>query len=250
MTVPVWVVVPSRRPGFARRIFENARCQDGVAPRLVVVENGDAHGEFRKTLLQAHAVILTADESPAAARNVGVQHAITNGGGLIAFMDDDDIYGPDHLLALYRAWRLGRVVGKADHFVRTRDDRLYLLEGFGINQEVSELRPQTVLFHSDDAVLWRLRDVEQEDPDWCAALREAGKKLYAVTPHHFCFWNHPHGHVWAPPDTEWALRVPQVWDLGTYDEQVVFNRKKRPDAVAVKPTFEALEEMFARAHKG
>lgn len=245
----LWVVVPTNRPEAAPRIVGNVRRQ-GVDARLVVVENGPAVGEFAALGYDKHAAVVQQDaQSAPDARNTGMEYARAHGGGLIAFMDDDDIYGPTHLRELVDAWRPGRVVGRADHFLRTRDDSLWLIEGWGRDRPVREVLCQTTLVHSDDALEWRAHHVEDDEPEWYRRMLAAGREVYAVGVTGFCFWNHPRGHLWAPPDAEWPLRAPHVLDLGPYGESIVFGQSAMPDGATVKPSFAAVGKFVARQRR-
>lgn len=183
--------------------------------------------------------------NPGQVRNVGIEFVREKKPPcLVALMDDDDLYFAAHARALLEAWKPGHVVGHASYFIKTRDDRLIYVN-VGSKGPVN-LMPQTCMGHSDDLALWRIQDKEREDPDWCEAMRSAGVTLKRLpSPVGFCFDSHPHGHVWAPPDSEWALRA-GVTDLGTYDPGIVDGSKPIPEGTKIEPSIDDMREMLIR----
>ncbi|HEY6147531.1 MAG TPA: glycosyltransferase, partial [Thermoanaerobaculia bacterium] len=107
--VPVGVVLRTRnRPALLREALESLAQQTARPAQVVVVNDGGAPvGEMVSPFRSAFAVLL--EESPqrrgrSAAANAGARAAAPE---LLAFLDDDDRYYPDHLERLVRAHRSG-----------------------------------------------------------------------------------------------------------------------------------------------
>jgi LmbE family N-acetylglucosaminyl deacetylase/glycosyltransferase involved in cell wall biosynthesis len=106
--VPVSVVVRTRnRPALLQEALESLRAQTARPRQVVVVNDGGARlpdlDRFRD------AWELTVENLPSragrsSAANRGVALATQE---LVAFLDDDDLYAPDHLERLFRAYRQG-----------------------------------------------------------------------------------------------------------------------------------------------
>lgn len=242
LTHPKYVVVPFSRPQNLPLVVANycrAFVRSGFG--LIVVRSGSG----RSVTFPLGIMLDTDATNPGQVRNVGIEYARARGGAPIAFMDDDDIYFEAHAKALLRSWEPGTVVGHSSHFIKTRNERLiYVNVG---NKGPVNLMPQTCMGHSDDMALWRMCDKEREDPDWCEAMRDSGVKLKRLgSPVGFCFDNHPHGHVWAPPDIEWALRA-DVTDFGPYDAGVVDGSKPMPVGIKIEPSINDMREMLIRS---
>lgn len=244
LTQPKYVVVPFSRPENVSLVAANFhRSFARLGFSLVLVRSGAARG-FPFMWNIPPVAIDTDETNPGQVRNVGLRYVLNHGGGIVAFMDDDDIYFQAHAAELIAAWEPGAVVGRSSHFIKTRDERLVHVE-VGSNGPVN-LMPQTCLGHSDDIAMWRIQDKEREDPDWCEAMRDSGVKLKALgSPVGFCFDNHPYGHVWAPPDSEWALRA-DAFDLGPYDAGIVDGSKPIPPGTKIEPSIDDMREMLIR----
>ncbi len=96
MTEPVVsVVIPTYdRPALLRRAVASAVTQERVSVEVVVIDNG-ARMAVDPTTLPDGVVVQTASTGDVAgARNLGVE---TSTADRIAFLDDDDVWAPDHL---------------------------------------------------------------------------------------------------------------------------------------------------------
>lgn len=97
-TLPdITVVIPSRdRPGLVRRAIDVALAQTDVALEVVVIDDGSVPA----LQLEPHPAVRllrnTVSVGVAAARNQGIAEAR---GGLLAFLDDDDLWAPSKLSA-------------------------------------------------------------------------------------------------------------------------------------------------------
>jgi hypothetical protein len=146
---------------------------------------------------------------------------------------------------LVQHWQPRRIVGHADFFVRTRSDELLLVSGWG-EGNVREVMCQTTLVHVDDCIEWRSNHVEDDEPEWYRRSRSVGNEIFSIGPTGFCFWNHSDPHLWAPPDSEWALRAPRVARLGAFDMAIVSGEKPIPDRELITPTFDDMRTMMSR----
>lgn len=117
------VIIPyfQKETGILRRSVRSALGQTGVAPPFVIVVDDDspvaAESELAHLLPeQRKGVFVThqANAGPGAARNTGL-NTVPDGHELIAFLDSDDEWTPDHLCNAVEAFRAGCDFYFADH---------------------------------------------------------------------------------------------------------------------------------------
>ena len=235
------IVIPTNRPGRIAQAIAQARGQTRPV-RIVLVVNGSARDA---SIPRGVHVVSCGASDPNVARNAGVEFVRCRlDGGMVAFMDDDDVYGPDHIANLEAAWRLGRIVGRHDHYVRTKDDRLLLLQHEHPGVKPYLLAP-TVLFHTDDWAPVPPGPHCRSWEAWCDGRRAAGVEIVAVGPHHFAWWNGPWSHVFAREDSEWPIRAVRCFNLGPWDFDVVQGAKSAPSKERMFPTASAAFRMFS-----
>ena len=117
------VVIPyfQREPGILRRAVQSALGQRGVvSPHVIVVDDSSPLPAARELagLLPDHeqdiVILRQPNAGPGAARNAGID-AISGPCGLVAFLDSDDEWNPDHLRNALEAFRAGCDFYFADH---------------------------------------------------------------------------------------------------------------------------------------
>jgi glycosyltransferase involved in cell wall biosynthesis len=111
MTPVVSVIVPTRnRPDLLREALESVACQDLGPVEVIVVNDGGTpvaeHVRGFSGQLSVRVLDLPESRGPSHARNVGIDLAA---GEFVAFLDDDDMYRPDHLSAAVAELRAGDV---------------------------------------------------------------------------------------------------------------------------------------------
>jgi succinoglycan biosynthesis protein ExoW len=117
------VVIPyfQREPGILRRAVQSALCQGGVvSPHIIVVDDFSPLPATQELagLLPVHGQDITIlrqpNAGPGAARNAGID-AVPGSCDLVAFLDSDDEWNPDHLGNAIEAFRAGCDFYFADH---------------------------------------------------------------------------------------------------------------------------------------
>lgn len=102
----VAIVIPyyQRQPGVLRRAVQSILGQDYRAPfHLIIVDDASPHPattELAETAMPAQIqlhIIPQANAGPGAARNRGMDEARLLGAEIVAFLDSDDSWTPDHL---------------------------------------------------------------------------------------------------------------------------------------------------------
>jgi glycosyltransferase involved in cell wall biosynthesis len=124
------VVIPThRRNAYLRKAIESVLAQEEVEKEIIVVDNGPS--ESTRALCGEYPVTYVRQDpsGPSAARNLGVLYAK---GGLLAFLDDDDLWAPGSLKVRLDEWARGPrntlVVGRVRRFVTAGDDEIRFLD--------------------------------------------------------------------------------------------------------------------------
>jgi len=182
----IWIIVPLSRPANIARVRANIALQNYPELRVCVVENGAAVGACRAAGWTPD-LVLHSKRSAADAKNVGVDAVRAVGGELWACFDDDDYYGPEHLVDL--AARLGNKAAVARRCGwMNLPDGLYFFDA-------PMLLGATVLARVEHTV--RFRDIGVgEDIAWFADMRAAGHAVIDAGPAHFLYDRAAPDHTW------------------------------------------------------
>lgn len=136
--------------------------------------------------------------NPARARNAGLQWVQQHRGGIVAFWDDDDHYGPGYLAEVARALdgHPRRVVGKIIRTVEFDDGRWLFL------------RKQGHAFLGGTIAGWArelppIPDLPcHEDHEWCRLLEQRGFELKTLSGAHYVYNRRKGEHAWRSTRTQ------------------------------------------------
>lgn len=218
------IVVPLGRDN-AQYVLRNYQRQRVKIP-IVVVENGAGVGScaragFRPTLT------LTSDQHQSAAKNVGLAEMRERGATHWLSWDDDDWYGPEYVAEALAAFGAGHeVIGKAAHFVKLANNCTYFI-AYAEQDIQSDRYVDTVKGAARGAVFWddqpsfREDMASGEDTQWALDVGAQGKRIWAVSPFHFCYMRHGRSYGHASPLTdakmlETANLMGDVFDVGVW----------------------------------
>ena len=138
-------------------------------------------------------------------------------GRLVAKMDDDDWYGPDHLtdLVLAHGYSGATLVGLADHFTYLESSDLTIRDQVHRSeQRAARVSGGTLAVARDDLLaLGRWRPVHRAvDRSLIQAVTAVGGEVYATHDLGFCLYRGAGEHTWSQGDEAFLARGPQRWD--------------------------------------
>lgn len=237
------VVVPTMRPEMAASVIRQWRAQTVQVP-LIVVLNGRADNSTTASLYQAvGASVVPSPMGKATCLRAGESAASALGATHVSFWDDDDIYTSRYLEPVMRAFNSGAEwCGQRAHYMRTGDDRLWLLGDSGgvlgccLSSRVGLAR-------------WDMPDAEiGPEQSWAKAHGVPP----TVIPRGF-FAQHRSSlvaHVWPVSDVAIAQRFGGAVDLGEWSAEVVAGETPEPHGVLVPvpdgPVWDDALEMMNR----
>lgn len=155
--------------------------------------------------------------TPARPRNLGLEWVAQNLGGIVAFWDDDDYYGPGYL-AEVRAALDGhprRVVGKVVRFAEF-DDGVWLFAG-----------KQGPAFLGGTMAGWAeelppIPDLPRdEDHEWCKQLVVEGFELHPTSGQHYLYNRKSGRHAWTSTRTQMLHCYGPAFALGRVPASIV-----------------------------
>jgi len=136
-------------------------------------------------------------------------------GVLVTKVDDDDLYGPEHVWDLVGAylWSGAQVVGKQPEYVHLERSGVTLHRAFRTESYVPQVAGGTILLSVGDLVGvggWR---PVRRSVDRALLLRvlRAGGLLYATRGPGFVYVRHGRGHTWLADDKHFDAGVLQRW---------------------------------------
>lgn len=154
----VAVIIPyfQREPGILRRSVQSALRQKGVPrPYIIIVDDASpvpADVELTELLTeyaQDVTIIRQSNGGPGAARNTGIE-AVPDQYELVAFLDSDDEWDPDHLQIALEAFRSGGGFFFSDHL-----DYSGMTTRFGRLQKRGTFQPgDHPRVHPDSSLRW------------------------------------------------------------------------------------------------
>lgn len=209
----VTVLLATKRPERLGTVLEQLRAQSWRDHDVQVIVHGD--GDLDPRLPGIHSLHRVPAHRPlGAALNVGLDAAT---GAYIAKIDDDDRYGPDHLLDLVLALRHSGAdaVGKLVHAVYQEQLGITTHPAAGGEERFSDHLPgATLLLPADVLRSLRWRHVPRAvDTELIRAIHLAGGSSYST--HRYGFVRVRHGDHTYLPETEWSGREVAGFDPDT-----------------------------------
>ena len=217
----VSILLATRRPGFLPWALANVARQTYPAAELVLALHGDGFGAVDRCLAElphpAQVLRLPAGE-PLGAVLAAAARAAT--GALLAKMDDDDLYGADHLwdLVLARQYSEAQLVGKWLEFVYLggADRTIRWRNGGGERYQTSPPAGGTLLISRTDldgCGGWR-KVPAGVDTTLAEDILRAGGRVYRTHAAGFLLVRHTHQHTWnnrQAADASLLAKADHVW---------------------------------------
>ena len=210
----VSVVVATRRPGFLGRVLATVREQTYPRLELILGLHGEGFGEVGPDaagpsvpvkVLRLGAALPLGSVLNAAARAAG--------GTLLTKMDDDDVYGADHIwdLVLAREYSRAPLVGKASEFVYLGASHRTIRRPLGAAErfDAEDLSGAAMLIERSllDRVGGWTRSSVGEDRFLLEAAARVGARSYATHPYGLLVVRHGLRHSWDVGDAHYRKQA-------------------------------------------
>ncbi len=213
----VSVLLATRRPGFLPYALDSVARQTYPNLELVLALHGE---DFRNSEPQVaefpHPVKILripASEPLGCALRAATE---ASGGALLSKMDDDDVYGADHLwdLVLAREYSEAQLVGKSHEFVYLAgSDQTVNARGESIERyRMSNLDGGALLISRQDlahAGGWRPEPRHVDFALW-KDVAKAGGRLYSAHGAGFMLVRHGYRHTWHMSDDYFLARADKI----------------------------------------
>lgn len=207
------IVAAVSRPACLPNVLANFARQLHPA-RLLLVLNGQARGV--EVPVGPWRVIECEGGTPARPRNFGLEWVKAHGGGMVAFWDDDDHYGPGYVTEVVATLAGGRrrVAGKVVRFVQF-DDGVYFFA-----------RKQDTAFLGGTIAGWAeelppIPDLPcHEDHEWCRELKLQGFELVTLSGAHYVYNRTGGNHAWKSTRVQMLYCYGPAFDIGRADSSV------------------------------
>ncbi len=218
----VSVLLATRRPQFLEYALDNVAKQTYPRLELVIALHGEGFDDAARRITEfphpVKTLRLPASESLGAVLNAATQ---ASEGALLAKMDDDDVYGADHIwdLALARCYSGAQLVGKWQEFVylAASDRTIHWREGHSERYHASILAGGTFLISRralDRAGGWR-RVPGGVDTFLVEDVLRSGGRVYRTHGFGYMMVRHGFCHTWNSrdgADDELLGIAERVWD--------------------------------------
>ncbi len=218
----VTAVVATRRPQLLDRVTRMLAAQTYPALEVVVVVHGGDPADLPAVEVpgrEVRVVVAPAEVSLGRALQIGSAAAT---GELLTKVDDDDYYGPDHVLDLVIAHRLSgaTLVGKSTTLVHLEDLDVTVRRVFGTPESfVHRVAGGTILLSSADlAAVGGWSDVPRAvDSSLIRSVRDAGGRVYRPHDLGYVYVRHRRtegsveGHTWAADAGHFLVSAREQW---------------------------------------
>ena len=212
----VSVLLATRRPGRLAYALRSVAAQTYPHVELVLALHGDGFSEVPEPPrrgLQLRVLRMAAEHPLGAVLDAAAAAA---SGELLAKMDDDDCYGPDHLLdlVLAHAYSGAALVGKGAEFVYLAGADVTLRRGrWRAERYTSDIAGGGLLISRDDLARvggWRAlpRGVDQA---LAADVVAAGGAVYRTHGSGFMLVRHGRGHAWRADEAAFRTGADRVY---------------------------------------
>jgi len=155
-------------------------------------------------------------------------------GTLLTKMDDDDVYGPEHVwdLVLAQEYSQAALVGKAADFayLAASDRTIRRFTGRDEQYRSTVLAGSTLLItrHMLDRVGGWTRSRKGEDQALVHAVKRTGSKIYRTHPYGFLMVRHGRQHTWDVPDAYFEQFTSDVDEAGWRPELAGVSEEQPP----------------------
>ena len=231
----VSVLLPTRRPELLERALAAVRRQTYPRLELVLGLHGEGFGEVAPDAAGPSAPV-TALRLDAALPLGSVLNAAAQAsrGTLLAKMDDDDLYGPDHIwdLVLAHEYSQAPLVGKGDEFAylaaadRTIRRRQTMAECY-VEEQVIGGGALLIERHMLDHIGGWRRLRRHVDQALIYHTLRAGGRIYKTHSYGFLVIRHGRGHTWKADDA-WFLERADVEEAGWRPEMAGISDARAP----------------------
>ena len=199
----VSILLATKRPSFVPWALANVARQTYPAVELVLALHGEGFAGIERHLAQlpqpAKVLRVPASDSLGAVLNAATRTAT---GALLAKMDDDDLYAPDHLwdLVLAREYSQAQLVGKWLEYVylAAADRTIRWRNGGGERYCATSPAGGTLLISQHDLRRcggWR-NESAAVDTKLAEDVVSAGGRIYRTHATGFVLMRHGHNHTW------------------------------------------------------
>ena len=199
----VSILLATKRPSFVPWALANVARQTYPAVELVLALHGEGFIDVERHLAQFSRPVkvlrLSESDSQGAVLNAATGAAV---GTLLTKMDDDEVYGPDHLwdLVLAREYSQAQLVGKWLEYIylAAADRTIRWRNGAGERYWPSSLAGSALLISQQDLRRcggWR-NTPESVDVKLAQDVVGAGGSVYRTHSTGFLVVRHGHGHTW------------------------------------------------------
>ena len=217
----VSILLPTRRPELLERALASVRRQAYPRLELVLALHGDGFGEVAPGAAGSSAPVtvlrLDAGLPLGSVLNAAVE---ASRGPLLAKMDDDDLYGPEHIwdLVLAQEYSQAPLVGKGAEFVylaasdRTVRCSMPMNECYETVQLIAGGDLLVSRYMLDRVGGWK-RQRRWVDQALIHDIVRAGGRIYRTHPYGFLLVRHGRGHTWEREDA-WFLERAETEKAG------------------------------------
>ncbi len=213
----VSILLAIRRPQFLSYALDSVTRQTYPHLELVLALHGAGFGDVRQQIAglpcPAKVLQVSAGEPLGAVLNAAVE---ASDGTLLTKMDDDDVYGADHVwdLVLAHAYSGAPLVGKYHEFVylAASDQTIYRCNGGNERYQTSGLAGGTLLISRHDLARaggWR-RVPRHVDEALRKDVVQAGGCIYRIHGAGFMLVRHGHRHTWEVWDNYFLAEADQA----------------------------------------
>lgn len=215
----VSALLVTRRPEFLAYALNSVARQTYPNLELILALHGEGFVDVERQLAGLQCAVKTlrihGSEPLGAALNAAVE---ASEGALLTKMDDDDVYGADHVwdLALAREYSGAQLVGKFHEFVylASLDLTVHRLDGGNERYLTKTLDGGTLLISRQDLESvggWR-RVPRHVDEALCRDVVAAGGRLYRTHGAGFMLVRHGRRHTWEMSDDYFLAQADDVSD--------------------------------------
>lgn len=204
----IWVIVPLSRPHCLINVINNFTQQNFDNKKIVIVENGDAVGCCKKYHFEPD-LLLVSENHQALAKNKAIDALKDKDAEFWVCFDDDDYYAKNYLLECAECSDKAEIIGKHNIFMKTTDNRLWLLQDFKENQFTDAVHGPTISAWVKDTIVDFPNTGEWgEDLAFISDMQAEGARCWSSSRWNFLFQRHKnHKHTWIADD----YQISQCW---------------------------------------